>query len=1022
VTLPDRTRLGELDEEFVHETRIGDVFQLGSSTWRVGSIEHDRVIVTPAPGSPARMPFWHGEYGARSAHLTERVGALRRALDASRDRASLDALMERYGSDEATITSLVEYVHEQRAATGMVPDERTLTLEHFRDETGSIRVVLHAPFGGRVNAPWGMALAQRVRETLGTPVRPGDEPDVDVQVQTTDDGIMLRLPDLGGAPPLSAFLELSPAEAERRVLEEVGTTSLFGARFRMNAARALLLARGNPRRRMPLWLQRLKSLDLLSAVRSFPSFPILVETYRDVLQDAFDMPALARVLGELQSGHIAVRTVETKIPSPFAASLQFGFVMDWMYGDDVPRAEQRAAMLSLDRAMLQGITGAVETEDTTLAAVDEVLAVRRGTAPGRRARSADELAILVDRAGDVTREEALARIATSDEGVKGDPLGELLSSGRLIALPMPTSDGTDWRLVLTETYPRYAAAFGSEAMSTVRCGEELAECPAERAVPELLRVTALTESAAQREILWRHLSLSGPVTSGEIRARYDFDERRLLRRLEDWERAGRLVRLGVGGDERWAPRAVLELARRRELAAARRSIEAVELPVLASFLQRWQHVDPRERVTGSSGLARVVRQLFGIARPAESWERDYLPARVEGYESDDLARLGLSGELVWAGAGKHDEKSGARTLTGVRLMERGTGQCWLAQDDAGALGDGALFVLEALAKHGASFFADVQAATGLGTRALRDALRELVAAELVTSDAPEAMRDVSRWRPMPPVPGQNAPDPTRWLPAGFEPTRPVVQRRANLRRLPKWRRPDVPGQSKEGAWRGRWTLLRTPGVLGPPLADEERAELVARQWLERYGIVSRDWWRRERPPVSWRSIYHELKRMELRGEVRRGYFVQGLGGAQFAMPNAVELLRASKDDSDAPTIVMNASDPANPYSLNLDNVARVAHERPRGRGALLVTRGGRVLLSAERGGRRLFFTPGILAADATMAARALLRRLTEGDGASRDIVVEAIDGAPAMTSALAAALSAAGLRATPSGLRYYSSL
>ncbi|HEX2781626.1 MAG TPA: helicase-related protein, partial [Gemmatimonadaceae bacterium] len=264
VTLPDRTRLGELDEEFVHETRIGDVFQLGSSTWRVNAIEHDRVIVTPAPGSPARMPFWHGEYGARSAHLTERVGELRRTLDAARDRAALDALIQRYDADEATIVSLVQYVHEQRAVTGFVPDDRTLVLEQFRDETGSVRIVLHAPFGGRVNAPWGMALAQRAREMVGRLARLPDGDDVtDVQVQTTDDGIMLRLPDLKDPAPVSALLGITPAEAERRVLEEVGTTSLFGARFRMNAARALLLARGNPRRRMPLWLQRLKSLDLL---------------------------------------------------------------------------------------------------------------------------------------------------------------------------------------------------------------------------------------------------------------------------------------------------------------------------------------------------------------------------------------------------------------------------------------------------------------------------------------------------------------------------------------------------------------------------------------------------------------------------------------------------------------------------------------------------------------------------------------------------------------------------------------
>ncbi|HEX2779537.1 MAG TPA: hypothetical protein VHM30_08565, partial [Gemmatimonadaceae bacterium] len=516
---PDRTRLGELDEEFVHETRIGDVFQLGSSTWRVGSIEHDRVIVTPAPGSPARMPFWHGEYGARSAHLTERVGTLRRSLDAARDRAALDALMAHYDADESTITSMVEYVHQQKAATGVVPDERTLLLEHFRDETGSVRVVLHAPFGGRVTAPWGMAIAQRVREALGERARKGEDGEIDVQVQTTDDGIMIRMPDLGGPVPLGAFLGVPSAEAERRVLEEVGTTSLFGARFRMNAARALLLARGNPRRRMPLWLQRLKSLDLLQAVREFPSFPILVETYREVLQEAFDMPALARVLGDLEEGKIVVRTAATEIPSPFAASLQFGFVMDWMYGDDAPRAERRAAMLSLDRALLQGLTGQEAPEDTTLVAIEEVLAARRGTAPGRRARSADELSILIDRAGDLTRAEAEARVATVEEGAIGEPLNELLASRRAIEIPVPTANGSEWRVILTETHPRYSAAFGRAAMATVRCGVEPRECAAEEVVPELLRQTTLTRPAARREILWRYLSLAGPVSVADIRAR-----------------------------------------------------------------------------------------------------------------------------------------------------------------------------------------------------------------------------------------------------------------------------------------------------------------------------------------------------------------------------------------------------------------------------------------------------------------------------------------------------------------------
>src|SRR6478672_1691334 len=355
VNLADKTRLGELDEEFVHESRVGDAFQLGSSTWRIRAIEHDRVIVVPAPGAPARMPFWHGEFMARSAHLTGRVGELRRQLDDARTLADLATIQTRYHADEPTTRSLVEYVQSQRAITRYVPDEKRLVLEHFRDEVGGVRMVLHAPFGGRVHAPWGMALGRRMRERLG----------VEVQVQTTDDGIMLRLPDLEGAPPVDVFRTLAADEAERLVLEEVGASSLFGARFRMNAARALLLPRGNPRRRMPLWLQRLKAADLLQAVSEYPSFPIVVETYRDVLQDAFDMAMLRDVLQRIASGALTIHVVPTELPSPFAASLQFGFVIDYMYGDDTPRAEQRAALLSLDRALLDELMGGEGADDAT---------------------------------------------------------------------------------------------------------------------------------------------------------------------------------------------------------------------------------------------------------------------------------------------------------------------------------------------------------------------------------------------------------------------------------------------------------------------------------------------------------------------------------------------------------------------------------------------------------------------------------------------------------------------------------
>jgi ATP-dependent helicase Lhr and Lhr-like helicase len=1015
VILPDRTRLGELDEEFVHETRIGDVFQLGSSTWRVGAIEHDRVIVTPAPGAPARMPFWHGEFMSRSSHLTPRLGELRRELAAAETEGDVTAIAERYGCDLATAESLAGYVREQRAATGTVPDDREVVVEQFRDETGSLRVVIHAPFGGRVNAPWGMALAQRVRESLSQ--RGAGDPTFEVQLVTTDDGMMLRLPPTTGLLPLDVLLGLLPDEAERRVLDEVGSSALFGARFRMNAARALLLPRGNPRRRMPLWLQRLKSLDLLEAVREFPSFPILVETYRDVLQDAFDMAALRRVLESLARGSISVSSVETRVASPFASSLQFGFVMDWMYADDAPRAEKRAAMLSLDRGLLDDLLGNAGADEETLRALAALVARRNGTAPGRRARDADELALLLDRAGDLERAELEERVATLDEGRRGDPLAELVESARAVEMEIPTASGTASRWVLVENLPRYASAFGSDP-----------------------GVAALQPEAARREILTRLIARSGPVSMAEIRARYELDTKWLERRLQEMTSAGRLVRGAFGdvaGVHRWCSRRLLEEARRRELAAARREIRPIDLTSFTLFLQRWQRLDPSARGDGAAGTSAAVRQLYGFSGRSEGWLRDYLPGRVERVDVGALSRMAAEGELVWVGGGRLDEPSGTMRLTTVRFVRRGSGSTWLLDGGSPALSDRATALVAALERWGASFFNDLQAASGLGLHALRDALSELAAAGLVTNDSIESLAELTRWRPVLPTRTGAAPDPTRWLPEDFVARRPVVQRRASIRRLPKWKRPELEG---ERPWSGRWALVQHPGILGPPAGGEEweaeGARVVVAQWLERYGVVTRDWWRRERPNIPWRSIYHELKRMEFRGEVRRGYFVEGLAGAQFALPGAVDALRAAREESagggtevapggesSAGHVVMAVSDPANPFNLPLpDGVARDPLSRPRGRGALLVTRLGHVVLAVEGRGRAIRVRAESSPDDVERAARALalhLQRSAERGERRRDLNVESIDGAPALESARADSFIRAGYARTTRGLRLY---
>ena len=944
VNLADRTRIGELDEEFVHESRVGDVFQLGSATWRLASIEHDRVVVTPAPGAPARMPFWHGEFMSRSVDLSRRVGQLRRAL--APDGPSDDTLRVEYRLDDASIRSLRAYIAEQRAVTDIVPDDRTLVVEHFRDEMGALRVIIHSIFGGRVNAPWGMALAQRTRELLGA--------DVEVQVQTSDDGIMLRMPDLGSTPPLHALFDLSPADVERRVVDEVGTSALFGARFRMNAARALLLPRGFARRRQPLWLQRLKALDLLQAVREFPSFPILVETYREVMQDAFDLPALTEVVGAVAEGRVPVRIVETDRPSPFAAGLQFGFVMDWLYADDTPRAERAAARLAVDQGMLTDLLGreGVPADEATERALAGLVAERQGVSPKRQARDADELAHLLDRAGDLSLEELRARTAPPEvRRSTVDPVDALIRDGRAVEY-LVNGPGEPPRFVSREAVPQYLAA-------------------------------AVGDRSARRDILRRYLTLSGPQTLVEIQDRYHWPARWLEVQLVRWQRAGKLIRgsfrAGAQGQE-WCAAVVLERARRRALAALRAEIQATDRSTFAAFLGRWQHLDPRDRGTGEAGVARALEQLAGLDRPAGAWERDYLPARVDNYDGSWLSRLAADGSIVWAASprrparpepeiGERDRATAVasgqtETLAGVRFFARGMGALWLAPDDSPPLSDAAIAVRDELVRHGASFLADLEAElrgetpapqrspdarddfaepsaprhsprsarapSGLSPLGVRDALRELVAAGVVTNDTIEALREVVRTRALPERRRRGQPDPTRWLPAAYAPSAGrIVQRRATATRLPRWRRPDLPGATAPSAWIGRWSLVGTPGTLGARPPEEEHAAAIAHQWLARYGVVTRDWWRRERPPVGWHAIYRELKRLEYRGEVRRGYFVEGLGGAQFALPDAVERLRAARDDVDAPFVVMAASDPANVYSLPPSRLGPVPPRDPR---------------------------------------------------------------------------------------------
>jgi ATP-dependent Lhr-like helicase len=525
-------------------------------------------------------------------------------------------------------------------------------------------------------------------------------------------------------------------------------------------------------------------------------------------------------------------------------------------------------------------------------------------------------------------------------------------------------------------------------MARVRGTTELIEQDAAALIPDVLRHAAVNASVARREILARFLTQSGPVTVQEIQDRYGWQREWTESRLTEWERTGKLVRgkfRRAVQDIEWCSRKVVEIGRRRALAALRKQIEAVELPHFAAFMQRWQHLDDRDRLEGFAGTAAVIRQLYGMARPASAWDRDYLRARVKNYDPTWLSQFSATGEPVWTGEGNYDPESGAIPLARVRFFERGTGATWLANPQEAVLSENAEKVRTTIATEGASFIGDIQGVTGLTMLAVREAIRELVAWGLVTNDTVEAMREIARWKPMVPRTGK---DSTSWLPADYNPSpnRRFTRTRPNLRRLPRWRRPDKPGAAASG-WTGRWSLVRRRGTLGPDLPEEERAERIARQWLARYGIVSREWWRRERPPVPWRLIYRELKRLEFRGEVRRGYFVKGLGGAQFALPDAVEWLRtvAGEDQSVAGFVVMAASDPANVYNLPLELVDPDPLSRPRGSGALLVMQGGRVAIAVEGRGRRFTVADWLSPEEVATAKKALLDHL-RGERSARYVM------------------------------------
>ena len=938
VHLPDGRRVGELDEEMVYEARPGQTFLLGATSWRIEEITRDRVIVTPAPGAPGAVPFWKGDGIGRPAELGRAIGAFAREA-VSRDPAEL-AL--EYDLDRRAAENLVAYLREQQAATRVVPSDQTIVVERFRDEIGDWRLCVLSPYGGRVHAAWGLALSAKIRAERG----------LEADAIWSDDGIVIHLPDADQPPPAELVM-VEPDELEDLVVGELSGSALFGARFRENASRSLLIPRAYPGRRTPLWQQRLKAQSLLEVARDFPRFPVVLETYRECLRDVLDLPALADLLAKLHSRQLSLVEVETPTASPFASSLLFDYVASYMYEGDAPNAERRAAALALDRDLLRELLGQEELRELIdPEALAEVEAQLQQRSEIGRAGDRDALQQMLRNLGDLSAEECAARVG---EGYSANSMLEKLLAERRAAL---VRIGGEERFIAAEDAGLYRDALG---------------VPPPAGLPD----SFLAEHPdAMRALVRRFARSHGPFPTARLAARYGIDPTPALRELE---REGALVRgeLLPGGTEReWCDANVLRRVRRASLARLRHEVEAADPSQLARFLPSWQNVDThRAAGAGVDRLREALVPLQGVALTPKVWEEDVLSRRVGAYSPNWLDQLCTSGEVVWIGAGPLGRSDGRVALyfrEDVRLAGPPPANSKLAR----AEGDVHDAIRERLAA-GPDFWLDLLADLDFPTEELHNALWDLAWSGEVTNDAFSPLR---------------APRLRAVAPSGRQGRRFARRRSAS-------------GAAVQGRWSLTAPLFANAPASGPRLRAQ--AELM----LERYGIVTRESVLAEGVPGGFSTLYSELTNLELLGTARRGYFVEGLGGAQFALPGAVERLRS------LPIVkgeyqLLAATDPANPYGAALPWPKLSGGRRPaRAPGAYLLLRDGEPTVFVERGGRGLLRLRELDGAELAGAMRALADAVSAGQ--LPKLGIEKLDGEPVIGSGHEEALLGAGFSRGP---------
>lgn len=1000
-------RVGELDEEMVYESRVGDVFTLGTTSWRIEDITRDRVLVSPAPGVPGRLPFWKGDQLGRPLELGRALGAFLREVGALSDEDARLRLLAA-GLDGWAADNVLSYLDEQRRACGHVPDDRTVLVERFRDELGDWRIVVHSPFGAQVHAPWALALSARISERYG----------VDAQVMHADDGIVLRLPDAdlmgldlldfdpaqtdqagastgsartgpgspasgpdGEQPPVSATdVVFDQGEISDLVTEQVGGSALFASRFRECAARALLLPRRSPGKRTPLWQQRQRASQLLQVASEFGSFPIVLEAVRECLQDVFDVPGLTELMGDLESRRVRLVEVTTPEPSPFARSLLFGYVAQFLYEGDSPLAERRAAALSLDSHLLAELLGRAELRELLDAEVlGELERELQWLTDDRKIKDTEGVADLLRVLGPLTTAELAER------GAESGWVRELEASRRAIQVRL--GGAPHWAAV--EDAGRLRDALGT----ALPVG-----------VPE-----AFTEPVKDPlgDLLARYARTHGPFTSAQAADRFGLGTAVTDGALQRLAASGRVVQgefhpAGIG--QEWCDSTVLRRLRRRSLAALREELEPVAPSALAGFLPQWQHLGDNS-LRGIDGLARAVEQLQGAPVPASALEKLILPSRVMGYSPAMLDELTTTGEIVWAGAGALPGKDG-----------------WLSvyPADSAPLLVPPPHPLETTALHD-SVLTILSGGYGLFFRQIADQVRATTHPECTEPQLADAIWDLV-WS------GRLTNDtlaPLRAL-LGSGRTAGSTAHRAR-RSVPRGRYGSLTGSARPASRTGpptvsgRWSLL-------PPAEPEptHRAHALARTLLDRHGVVTRGAVQAEGVEGGFSAIYRVLAAFEDSGQARRGYVVEGLGAAQFAMDGAVDRLRAAATARDraapgsAPrALVLAAADPANAYGAALswpESPDGAGHKPGRKAGSLVVLVDGELTLYMERGGKSLLSwstdpdDPALRAAAEALASAARAGRLGT-------VTVERTNGASALTSPLGRTLEAAGFLATPRGLR-----